>query len=164
MKVYLDNNIVSAIAKDDEPAESDALDHLLKAMEEGKVDLVTSELSLQEIRRYQGARRAPVERTFRLLPKVRVVRWDELVGMHSYGDARTWITTPLIENYPEYGELLKLRLETVDAQHIYVAGKQVCDVFLTCDKGILRSAAGIANVFPPLTVRRPSELVASQGW
>jgi hypothetical protein len=29
MKIYLDNNIVSAIAKDDEPAESDPLDRLL---------------------------------------------------------------------------------------------------------------------------------------
>jgi hypothetical protein len=35
MKVYLDNNIVSAIAKDDEPAESDALDRLLIAWRKG---------------------------------------------------------------------------------------------------------------------------------
>jgi hypothetical protein len=162
-RAYLDNNIVSAIAKDDEPAESDALDRLLKAMEEGKVDLVTSELTLQEIKRYQGPRRAPVERTFRLLPKVKVVRWDELVGMHSYGDARTWSNTPLIENYPDYGALLKLGLEAIDAQHVYVAGKQMCDAFLTCDKGILGRSAGIAKLFP-LTVQRPSELVASRGW
>jgi hypothetical protein len=67
MKVYLDNNIVSAIAKDDEPAESSALDRLLTAKDEGKVDLVTSELTLQEIKRYQGSMRTPLERTFRLL-------------------------------------------------------------------------------------------------
>jgi hypothetical protein len=164
MKVYLDNNIVCAIAKDDYPAESSALDRLLKVMEKGKVDLVTSELTLQEIQRYQGPERAPWERTFRLLEKVKVVRWDELVGMHSYGDARTWITTPLIENYPEYGGLLKLELEDTDAQHVYIAGKQACDTFLTCDKGILRRAADIKNIFPPLTVQKPSQLVASQGW
>jgi hypothetical protein len=58
MKVYLDNNIVCAIAKDDYPAESSALDRLLKVMEEGKVNLVTSELTLQEIGRYQGPERA----------------------------------------------------------------------------------------------------------
>ena len=109
----------------------------LRRWRRGKVDLVTSELTLQEIRRYQGATRAPVERTFRLLPKVKVVRWDELVGIHSYGDARTWINTPLIENRPEYGALLKLELKDTDAQHVYVAGKQACDTFLTCDKGIL---------------------------
>jgi hypothetical protein len=84
--------------------------------------------------------------------------------MHSYGDARTWINTPLIENYPEYGALLKLELEDTDAQHVYVAGKQACDIFLTCDKGILRHAAGIKNIFPSLTVQKGSQLVASQGW
>jgi predicted nucleic acid-binding protein len=163
VKVYLDNNIVSAIAKDDTPAESSALDRLLKATEEGKVDLVTSELTLQEIQRYQGPERAPWERTYRLLEKVKVVRWDELVGMHSYGDARTWISSPLIQNYPEYGALLNLGLDAIDAQHTYVAGKQGCDTFLTCDRGILGRAAGIGGLFP-LTVQRPSELVASQGW
>jgi hypothetical protein len=47
---YLDNNIVSAIAKDDEPTESDALDRLLEANDEGKVHLVTSKLTLMEIK------------------------------------------------------------------------------------------------------------------
>jgi predicted nucleic acid-binding protein len=165
MKVYLDNNIVSAIAKDDEPAESDALDRLLMAWRKGKVDLVTSELTLAEIKRYQDTRmRAAIERIFRLLEKVEIVRWDELVGMHSYGDGRTWITTPLIQNYPEYGALLKLGLEAIDAQHVYVAGKQACDTVLTCDKGILRRAAGIKKIFPSLRLQRPSDLVASQEW
>jgi len=169
MKAYLDNNIISAIAKDDEPAESDALDRLLTAWRKGKVDLVTSELTLAEIRRYQDTRmRAAIERIFRLLEKVEIVRWDELVGIHSYGDARTWINTPLIENRPEYGALLKLELKDTDAQHVYVAGKQACDTFLTCDKGILRCAAGIKNIFPSLTVHKPSQFswsrISARGW
>src|SRR5262249_16408602 len=165
MKVYLDNNIVSAIAKDDEPAESDDLDRLLIGWRDRKVDLVTSELTLAEIKRYQDTRmRAAIERIFRLLEKVEIVRWDELVGIHSYGDARTWINTPMIQNYPEYGELLKLKLEGTDAQHVYVAGKQACDTFLKWDKGILRRAAGIKKIFPSLRVQTPSDLVASQEW
>jgi predicted nucleic acid-binding protein len=165
MKVYLDNNVVSAIAKDDEPAESDPIDRLLTAWRKGKVDLVTSELTLAEIKRYQDTRmRAAIERIFRLLEKVEIVRWDELVGMHSYGDARTWLAIPLINNYPEYGALLTLGLEVIDAQHIYVSGKQACDSFLTFDKGVLRRSAGIKNIFPPLTVQKPSQLVASQEW
>ena len=36
MKAYLDNDVVSAIAKDDNAAEADALDRLLKAYDEGK--------------------------------------------------------------------------------------------------------------------------------
>ena len=108
------------------------------AWEEGKVDLGTSELTLVEIKRHQDAcMRAAIEEIFRRLEKVEIVRWDELVSMRSYGDTRTWINTGLIENYPEYGELLKLKLEQTDAQHVYVAGKQACDTFLTCDKGIL---------------------------
>jgi predicted nucleic acid-binding protein len=165
MKVYLDNNIVGAIAKDDHPAESDPLDRLLKAEHEGKVDLVTSELTLAEIKRYQDTRiRAVIERIFRLLEKVEIVRWDELVGMRHYGDNRTWINTGLIENRPEYDALLKLKLEGADAQHVYVAGKQACDTFLTCDKGILRRAAEIKAIFSSLTAQKPSQLVASQGW
>src|SRR5262245_17523631 len=115
MKIYLDNNIVSAIAKDDEPAESDALERLATAWDEGKVDLVTSELTLAEIKRYQDAcKRAAIEEVFRRLEKVEIVRWDELAGMRCYGYAHNWINRGLIENYPEYGELHKLKLEQTD--------------------------------------------------
>jgi hypothetical protein len=164
VKAYLDNNIVSAIAKDDLPAESEALDRLLKAMDEGKVQLVTSELTLQEIDKYQDPMQQPrVKRIFRLLQKVPIVRWDELVGMHSYGDARTWINTPMIENDPDYSALLKLGVKTVDAQHVFVAAKNACDVFLTCDGGILHRAPDIKKRFG-LTVQKSSGFVASQGW
>jgi hypothetical protein len=161
--VYLDNNIVSAIAKDDEPAESNALDRLLTAWRKGKVDLVTSELTLGEIKRYQDRRiRAAIERIFRLLEKVEIVRWDKLVAMHSYGDERTWITVPLIENDPDYSALLALGLETDDAQHVFVATKQACGAFLTCDGGILHHARDIQEQFG-LVVQKPSVFVASQG-
>ena len=160
---YLDNNIVSAIAKNDERAESDALDRLLEAKDEGKVRLVTSELTLREIKGYQGRMRPQLVRIFRLLEKVEIVRWDKLVGMHSYGDHRTWITTPLIDNEPDYSALLALGLKTVDAQHVFVAAKQACDAFLTCDGGILHRAGDIEKQFGVL-VQKPSVFVASQGW
>jgi hypothetical protein len=51
------------------------LDRLLKAMDEGKVQLVTSELTLQEIEKYQDPMQQPrVKRIFRLLQKVPIVR------------------------------------------------------------------------------------------
>src|SRR5207245_3678815 len=50
VKAYLDNNVVSSIGKDDTATESDSLDALMAAYDAGKVDLVTSELTLQEIR------------------------------------------------------------------------------------------------------------------
>jgi hypothetical protein len=83
--------------------------------------------------------------------------------MHSYGDSRTWITTPLIQNNPDYGALLALGLETVDAQHVFVATKRGCDVFLTCDKGVLQRAGDIQKQLR-LIVQSPSAFVASQGW
>ena len=100
MKAYLDNNVVSAIARDDTATESDALDRLLVAKEQGKVDLVTSDLSLEEIKKYVGPGRKMTERTFRMLEKVAVVPWDKLLGIHSYNDAYTSINSPMIENDP----------------------------------------------------------------
>jgi hypothetical protein len=163
LKAYLDNNVISAIAKDDTAGESDALDALMAAHEAGKVDLVTSELTFEEIKKYSGPGRKPVERTFRLLGKVPVVRWDELLGMHSYGDRYTWITSPIIQNDPLYDALLKTGLSTIDAQHVFVASKQACAVLLTCDGGVLVRSGDIRKLCG-LAVQKPSALVASEGW
>jgi predicted nucleic acid-binding protein len=162
MKAYLDNNVVSAIAKNDTPTESDALRRLVGAYEEGKVDLVTSEVTLQEINAYQGGP-ASVQETFERLKKVPIVRWDELIGIHSHGDERTWISVPMIRNDPMYGSLLKLGVKTVDAQHVFVATKNACDPFLMCDGGILHRAPNIRSLCS-LGVQRPSLFVATQGW
>jgi predicted nucleic acid-binding protein len=160
VKAYLDNNVVCAIAKDDTPAESDALDRLLVAYEEAKVGLVTSELTLEEIKAYRGQRRS-VERTFRLLEKVPIVRWDQLLGINSHGDKYTWINSPMIQNDLIYGKLLELGVETVDAQHVFVAAKNACDAFLTCDKGILQRSPAIGKLCS-LVVQTPSGFVASK--
>ena len=163
MKVYLDNNVVSAIAKDDTAAESDAIDRLLAAQDAGKVDLVTSELTLDEIKRYSGPARKQVERTFRLLEKVPTVRWDELLGIHSYGDSWTWINSPLIQNDPLYDSLLRLSVKMIDAQHVFVSAKQACAAFLTCDGGVLARADGV-RALCGVAVQRPSMLVDNERW
>lgn len=163
MKVYLDNNVVSAIAKDDTAAESDAIDRLLTAQDAGKVVLVTSELTLDEVKRYSGTARKQVERTFRLLEKVPTVRWDELLGIHSYGDSWTWINSPLIQNDPLYDSLLRLGVKMIDAQHVFVSAKQACAAFLTCDGGILARADGVQTLCG-VAVQRPSMLVDNERW
>ena len=162
MKAYLDNNIVSAIAQDDLPAESAALDRLLLARERGDVALVTSELALQEIKNCPELYRKRLERTFRLLEKVPVVRWDGLVGINVQVDAANCLNAPIIENAPMYDALLKLGLKEMDAKHVYVAAQTNCDPFLTCDRGILHRAAGIKNICG-LATERPSALVARIG-
>jgi predicted nucleic acid-binding protein len=164
MMVYLDNNIVSSIARNDAPAESNALDQLLAAYDAGKVALVTSEVTHEEIKRYSGPMRPPVERTFRLLKKVPMVRWDELIGIQSIGDRYTMINNPMIQNDPIYDKLLALGVETVDAQHLFVAAKNGCTAFLTCDNGILARKSDITSLCGGLVVQKPSDFVASQGW
>ena len=163
MKAYLDNNVVSAIAKDDTAGESDALDRLLAARDAGKVELVTSKLTFDEIKRYSGPARKQVERIFRLLEKVPVVRWDELLGIHSYGDSRTWISSPLIQNDPLYDSLLRLGVKLIDAQHVFISAKQACDAFLTCDGGVVARAVDIRKICG-MAVQRPSILVNNEGW
>jgi hypothetical protein len=163
IKAYLDNNIVSSIARDDTASESDALDALMAAYDAGKVDLVTSELTLDEIKKYSSPSRKQVKRTFRLLEKVPVVRWDELLGIHSYSDQYTWISSPMIQNDSLYDALLKTGLGITDARHVFVAARQTCTVFLTCDRGILSRCGDISRLCG-LTVQKPSALVASQGW
>ena len=158
-KVYLDSNIVSAIAKDDIPTESEALNRLLQAWDDKKVDLVTSEVTLWEFSAHQDElKRRLVERTYRRLAKAQIIRWwYELAGMHSYGDRHTWISTPIIQSDPAYEALLALDLEVVEAQHVFVAVKQKCDIFFTCDRSVRDRAAAIKDQFE-LIVQRPSEL------
>jgi len=120
-------------------------------------------VTLEEIKAYRGSSRSPVERIFRLLEKVPIVRWDQLVGVNSYGNKYTWINAPRIQNDPVYGGLLALGVDTVDAQHVFVAAKNACNTFLTCDKGILGCAPAIQKL-SGLVVQRPSGFVTSQGW
>jgi hypothetical protein len=163
MKAYLDNNVVSAIARDDTQAESNAISSLLMAYDDSKIELVTSEVTLDEIKQYHGRGRASVERVFRRLEKVPIARWDELVGMNVHIDRHTLINSPIIQNDPMYDALLALGLDVVDARHVFVATKQSCGSFLTCDKGILRRAAEI-KALCGVDAQKPSDFMTAQGW
>jgi hypothetical protein len=63
VSIYLDNNVVSAIATNDTPPESAALIKLVKAYGEGRIGLVTSELTLGEINAFQGSMRPQIKLT-----------------------------------------------------------------------------------------------------
>ena len=162
MKTYLDNNVVSSIVKDDIESQSNALSRLLEAGDRGEVQLVTSEITLEEIKRVPSTYRAPPERIFCLLEKVPVVRWEELIFITSDGSGK-----PVSQSDALYQNLLSLGLEITDSKHLFVATKQSCGVFLTCDNsprtGILRRAAELKALCAVL-VQRPSEFVAANGW
>ena len=163
MKTYLDNDIVSAIVKDDNANESGAIDKVLAAFEAGRLDLVTSDVTREEIEDYQGRAKTSLERTLRLLKKVPYIESHKLLGSHSYGDERTWINSPIIEDDPTVKRLREMGVKPIDAHHLMVAIKSHCDVFLTCDGGILHRSKEIKNVFSiePLS---PSALCAREEW
>ena len=168
MKAYLDNNIVSSIVKDDNASQSAALSTLLEAYDQGKVSLVTSEVTLEEIRKCPEKHRVPLERTFRLLEKVPVAASESLLFItHTYGAYGTSSNSPIFQTDPLFQSLLALGLEQVDVRHIFSAAKESCTLFLTCDNSrgtsILRRAAGISALCG-VQVQRPSEFVASQRW
>ena len=163
MKVYLDNDVVSAIARDDHQSESSAITSILTAYDEGNLDVVTSEITLREIQQLQGPARPRVERVFRLIEKIPIVRLDELVGMNVQIDRYTCINSPIIDNDPMYDALRAAGVKDVDAQHIFVATKQQCGHFLTCDKGILYRAQMIKTCCG-IDVQKPSAFVAAQEW
>jgi hypothetical protein len=62
-----------------------------------------------------------------------------------------------------YDKLQAASLESVDAQHIFVATKQACISFLTCDKGIRRKAQ-IIRTLCGIDVQKPSAFASAQGW
>jgi hypothetical protein len=86
-----------------------------------------------------------------------------LMGMHSYGDSRTWIASPLIQNDPLYDSLLRIGVKVIDAQHVFVSAKQACAAFLTCDGGVLARADSIQGLCG-VAVQRLSVLVDNEGW
>jgi predicted nucleic acid-binding protein len=161
VKAYLDNNVVSGIARDDNPSESDAISCLLEAYDDGRVELVTSEVTFDEIKQYHGNQRAQVERVFRLLKKVAVVRWDQLVAMSPVTSRRPLIISHVFRNDPTYDTLLSLGLKVLDARHVFVAARQSCSHFLTCDRGILHRADEIRRL-TDVRAQLPSDFVSER--
>ena len=157
MKAYLDTDIVSAIAKDDYPKESAALDLLLASAEAGKVAIVASELTRKEIERYQGQQSKSIQRVYSLLGKVTFVEDHTVLGFHTdpyFGDS-----SPLVEDDRISSTLRQMGLERTDAHHLMLAIRANCEVFLTCDeKTILSKRAPIEARFP-IKLMKPSELV-----
>jgi predicted nucleic acid-binding protein len=158
MKIYLDNNIVSAIVKDDYPDESAALDKLLESVEARKLEIVTSELTRREIERYQGSTRKAIDRVYRLREKVSFLDDHTVLGFHSEWHSSGGASYPLVEDDVISVELRRMGLGRTDAHHLMLAIRAKCDVFLTCDeKTILKHRAAIEARFP-IKLKKPSEL------
>ena len=151
MKAYLESDVVSMIVRGDALSEYDAINHLLTAYHQGKIELFTSHVTHDEIKGYHGTTHAHAERMFQLLEKIPIAPWDLLVGVN------------VIEKDAAYAALLKLGLPEVEAKHVLAAANGLFGYFLTFHLSILSHAADI-KALCGVDVQRPSDFVATQGW
>ena len=157
MKVYLDCDLVSAIAKKDfGPAEQAVLEQILTLPQ---LERVTSEVTRREIAGYGGPQRQDIERVYELLRKVPIVEDIELLGIRTQWDPYGGqVSSPWLQEEEISQQLRAIGLTRMDAQHLMVAIRAGCDVFLTYDRhSIVRYRPAIEAVFTIL-VRTPLEL------
>ncbi|MGH7207518.1 MAG: type II toxin-antitoxin system VapC family toxin [Nitrospiraceae bacterium] len=157
VKAYLDNDMVSALARGDMPRVTmDALERLREMSDAGHLELVTSEVALREIERGKDPRLKDADRD---LEKVEIIEDQELRGFNFFGGSGGWISSPRHEEHPTSSALRRQGLKRMDAHHLMVAVINRCDVFVTCDGGILHRRAEIERMFS-IQLMRPEDLVA----
>ncbi len=165
MRIYLDNDVVSALARHDmgSRTEQAAIDQLQERAERAGHHLVTSEASLREFAKTADtqARRA-ISQAYERIPKVEFLEDHELLGFATLFDQYGgFVTNPLLQDQPTARQLWEMGLDRPDAHHLLVAITRACDVFLTCDGGILARGAELHTTFG-LQVLKPSELVRAE--
>jgi hypothetical protein len=160
-KGCLDNKAVCDVTKNDLAAsESEALTHLLRLHSEGKVRVVTSEVTRKETAVWKGANRPPAERVFYLLDKVEFIEDQILLGFHNHWDQTGGCSYPLIEEDSCSTELRQIGLDRADAHHVMLAIRNGCHYFVTCDaKSILKYRPAVEAMYPTIKLRKPSEVV-----
>jgi len=164
MKVYLDNNIASAVAKHDlAPQEMTAVDQLLGMQDAGTVRLETSRASLREMERTQNEKRR--REVIEGLNRLHVVQHDHRVlGFASQSDPYGGLVSyPLVTDVTDdliFSELTQMSLDEDDAKHLTNAISGGWEVFLTTDPDFLDLRVQIQMCFPSIRVMKPSELLA----
>ena len=159
MKVYLDNDIVSAIGKGDVSAsELTMLEELLDFFDAKRLELVTSSVTAREIALYKGLAKADIEHVYARLEKVPFIEDHEVVGFHSYWDRYGGESYPLVQDDAISSALWRIGVKRTDAHHLMVAIRAGCDCFITYDKGILHRSPQIESGFS-IKVMRPSAVL-----
>jgi len=163
---FLDHDMVSGLGKGDLPPEQlIALNLIMELYMAGKHALTTSEVSLRELVPYRGEYRPDIEKFYAALQKVPLVEDHELLGFNIQSDLYTFISSPLIEDHPVASGLRQMGLDRTDAHHVMLAHLAGCDVFLTCDRGILHRATKINQRFS-IEPMKPTALMdrIEPGW
>jgi predicted nucleic acid-binding protein len=160
-EAYLDTNLVSGLAKGDASAdELAALYKVIELMHAGRVRLVTSPVTKEQIEKVPAEHRAPHTAIYVLLAKLPTV--DEEVAMPIIIKAPPNIYGPAVVQDEDLGKLLEVLPDVDDARHLFQAIKNGSAYFVTLDKKtILAHSGAIEARFPTIRVLTPSQLVAA---
>jgi hypothetical protein len=163
MKVYFDNDVVSAISRrDGDVAELRAIDQLREEARAGRIVLGTSRQSQWEMERAPPHHQAKLKTG---LSGLNVSEDDhKLLGFYSLTDQYGgFISNPMFTDIVDeqlYSYLLDCGLKPDDAKHLMYAVHTGHERFLTCDRGILYRRSDLEKRCPSIRVQKPSELVA----
>ncbi|AXK38514.1 hypothetical protein [Crenobacter cavernae] len=159
-KAYLDNVLVCAIYSDDQKGESAALVKILEAYDQHRLELVTSQVTKEEIDKCPEEWKKKHNQTYDRLNKVKYVEAHELKGYNIQDNQFGFLASPRMDDHPTFTRLQQIGLDENDAKHVMQAIESNCDVFLTCDKiTILKYRSEIETEFPSIKLMLPSELV-----
>jgi len=164
-KAYFDNCIESGRVRTDlqPPSEMAAVRSLLKARDEGKIEIVTSRESWREQERTNDPSiRAQLVNARGDTP---VVPNDhELLGFHNQMDRfGTVCVTPLITDIIDEGlfkSLTAAGLKNADARHLMYAARNECERFVTTDPHFTFRRPQLEALCQGLKIVTPSELAA----
>jgi hypothetical protein len=163
LKVYFDTVIVSATVMSDlPPGEMAALEKLVAAFADGKIDIETSRLSWDEQDKAKGTIKSKLLAARERFP---VVPNDtKLLGSNTISYEGGFMSAPRLTGIMDealHKTFCAAGLEDRDAQHLMYAVHDRCDRFVTTDHHFLKSRRPILEAScKGLLIRRPSELVS----
>lgn len=167
MKIYLDNVIASgSVVSDLEPPEMAAVQKLITAGKDGRLEVVTSRKSWDEQSRASDlAKRSKLDEARQDIP---VLTDDSrLLGITTVHHEGMFISYPILTGIVDeglYATFVAAGLKDLDAQHLTDAVHNGCDRFVTTDNHFLKSRrATLEAACRGLRIVKPSELVAELG-
>jgi hypothetical protein len=162
MKAYFDNCIESGrIRTDLQPPEMTAVQSLLKARDDGQIEIVTSRESWREQDRTKDP--STREQLINARGETPVVQNDhKLLGIHNQmNHLGTVANCPILTEIVDealFKSLTATGLEVPDARHLMYAACNECDRFVTTDPHFTSRRTQLEALCPGLKIVTPSEL------
>jgi hypothetical protein len=155
---YLDTCLVSGLVEGDlSPVEREGLRKVLEAHKTGRLGVVTSHVTLEELAAMSPPqRRAPHETIYSLLvdvPAVPEARTDSSLSLLGVGGGT--------REDPDFAALKVILPDVADARHVFQALRNGVAYFVTADaRTIVSRAKTLEASFPSIKIRLPSQLAA----